>query len=338
MTNRTAVALIALLALAGAAPTAAQPAVQPAYGPELEGFDYPYPVQRFALSAQGQPLSMAFMDVAAARPNGRTVLLLHGKNFCAATWEGTIRPLTEAGYRVIAVDQVGFCKSTKPEHHQFSFHQLAANTRALLNSRGVERSVVIGHSMGGMLAARYALSYPEATERLVMVNPLGLEDWKAEGVPYASVDEAYAGELRTSFASIKAYQQRVYFSGDWKPDYDRWVSMAAGLYAGPGKALVARNQALTSDMIFTQPVLYEFGRIRVPTLLMIGQKDRTAPGANRAPPEVAARLGDYPRLGRAAAAAIPGAELVEFPALGHSPQVEAPAEFHAVLLERLAAR
>src|SRR5690606_3726847 len=179
-----------------------------------------------------------------ARPNGRTVVLLHGKNFCAATWEGTIRPLTAAGYRVIAVDQVGFCKSTKPERYQYSLHQLAANTHALLKGRGVEQAIVIGHSVGGMLAARYALSYPAATERLVMVNPLGLEDWKAEGVPYASVDEAYAGELRTSFASIKAYQQRVYFSGDWKPEYDRWVSMAAGLYAGPGKALVARNQAL----------------------------------------------------------------------------------------------
>jgi pimeloyl-ACP methyl ester carboxylesterase len=239
---------------------------------------------------------------------------------------------------VIAPDQLGFCKSTKPDSHQYSLHELAANTRALLKARGVARAVILGHSMGGMLAARYALSYPGEVEQLVMVNPLGLEDWKAEGVPYATVDEAYASELRTDFNSIKAYQQRVYFSGRWKPEYDRWVAMQAGLYAGPGKALVARNQALTSDMIFTQPVVYEFGKIRVPTLLMIGQKDRTAPGANRAPPEVAARLGDYPSLGRKAAAAIPNAALVEFPELGHSPQVEAPAEFHAALLARLGGR
>jgi pimeloyl-ACP methyl ester carboxylesterase len=330
----SAIAAFALLALCGVAPAAAQTA----YGLELEGFDYPYPVQRFAFTSQGQPLSMAFMDVAPARSNGRTVVLMHGKNFCAATWEGTIRPLTAAGYRVIAVDQVGFCKSTKPERYQYSLHQLAANTRALLKSREVERAVILGHSMGGMLAARYALSYPGEVEHLVLVNPLGLEDWKAQGVPYATFEEAYASELRTDFASIKAYQQRVYFSGDWKPEYDRWVAMQAGLYAGPGKALVARNQALTSDMIFTQPVVYEFGRIRVPTLLMIGQKDRTAPGSNRAPPDVAKGLGDYPSLGKRAAAAIPGAVLVEFPDLGHSPQVEAPAEFHAALLARLASR
>src|SRR5262245_55040813 len=84
------------------------------------------------------------------------------------------------------------------------------------------------------------------------------------------------------------------------PKYDRWVSMLAGMYAGPGKERIAWNQALTSDMIFTQPVMYEFEHIRVKTLLLIGDADRTAPGSNRAPPDVAARLGNYPALARPA--------------------------------------
>lgn len=314
---------------------AAASAAPVSYGPELEGFDYPYPVERFALSSQGLSLSMAFMDVSPERRNGRTVVLLHGKNFCAATWEGTIRRLADAGFRVIAVDQIGFCRSTKPAHYQFTFHQLAANTRALLESRGVTRAIMIGHSMGGMLAARHALMYPDAVERLVMVAPLGLEDWKAEGVPYATVDQNLANERRTTAESIRAYQLRYYYNGQWRPEYDRWVDMAAGLYAGPGGVLVAWNQALTSDMIFTQPVLYEFGQMRVPTVLMIGGLDRTAPGAARAAPDVAARLGRYPELGRRAVQAIPGARLVEFPDLGHSPQVEAPDRFHEALLEAL---
>ena len=64
---------------------------------------------------------MAYMDVKPARPNGRTAVLLHGKNFCGATWQGTIAALTDAGYRVIAPDQIGFCKSSKPAQYQFSF-------------------------------------------------------------------------------------------------------------------------------------------------------------------------------------------------------------------------
>lgn len=316
--------------------TAALADTQQTYGPELQGFDYPHPVKRFDFTSQGKPVSMAYMDVApAGTANGRTVVLLHGKNFCGATWQGTIDVLTKAGFRVVVPDQIGFCASTKPEGYQFSFHQLADNTRKLLASLGIEKTTVMGHSMGGMLAARYALSFPAATEKLVMVNPLGLEDWKAKGVPYATIDQLYQGELKTSFDSIKGYQLKFYYNGQWKPEYDRWVAMQAGLYGGPGKEIVAWNQARTSDMVFTQPVVYEFGDIAVPTLLFVGMTDKTAPGANRAAPEVARTLGNYAELGKATAKAIPGARLIEFPGLGHSPQVEAPETFHKALLEAL---
>src|SRR3546814_11538760 len=125
---------------------------------------------------------MAYMDVAAtAEPNGRTVLLLRGKNFCAATWESAIAALAGAGFRVVAVDQVGFCKSSKPRRYQFSFGQLADNTPALLQPTRIERAVVVGQSMGGMLAARYAPHSPLATGHLVLVNPTGREAGTAEG-------------------------------------------------------------------------------------------------------------------------------------------------------------
>ncbi len=126
---------------------------------------------------------MAYLDVKPDKPNGRTVVLLHGKNFCAATWEGQIRALTGAGYRVVAPDQIGFCKSSKPGAYQFTFRQLAENTHALLDKLGIETPIVVGHSTGGMLAAHYALLYPKEVARLVMVNPVGLEDWSAKGLP-----------------------------------------------------------------------------------------------------------------------------------------------------------
>lgn len=314
--------------------TAAAPA--PTYGAQLEGFDYPHPIQRFKLTSQQQALEMAYMDIAPkSKANGRTAVLLHGKNFCGATWQETIRVLSEQGWRVIAPDQIGFCASSKPKGYQFSFGQLAANTHALLQSLGIQQATVIGHSMGGMLAARFTLAYPQTVSQLVMVNPIGLEDWQAAGVPYATIDQLYQGELKTTFDSIKAYQLRFYYNGQWKPEYDRWVQMQAGLYAGAGREIVAWNQAQTSDMVFTQPVVHEFSRIKAPTLLLIGGKDRTAPGAARAPKALADTLGDYPALGQATAKAIPGAQLVAFPALGHSPQVESPKEFHEALLRGL---
>ena len=329
----TAIALSCALLSA----TAASAQDRPTYGPRLEGYAYPHPVQSFAFTSQRQPLEMTYMDVAPSGPaNGRTVVLLHGKNFCAATWAPTIEVLSQAGFRVLAVDQVGFCKASKPSAYQFSLPQLAENTRALMAHAGVERAVIVGHSMGGMLGARFAIQHPEAVERLVLVNPIGLEDWQAEGVPYAPLDAAYETERKTSFDSIKAYQRKFYYDGDWKPEYDAPVEMLAGMYAGPGGDAVAWNQAQTSDMIFTQPIVHELGLISAPTTLIIGQTDRTAPGANRASPEVQARLGDYSALGRRTAEAVPNARLVEFEDLGHAPQIEDPDRFHRALLDALA--
>ncbi len=308
----------------------------PAYGQELEGFDYPAPVQRYAFTSQGEPMQMAYMDVQPARPNGRAVVLLHGKNFCAATWQETIQQLSGAGYRVIAPDQIGFCKSTKPAHYQYTFQQLARNTHALLTSLGIGQATIVGHSTGGMLAMRYALMYPKETQQLVLVNPIGLEDWKAKGVPSLSVDQWYERELNTTADRIRRYEQSTYYVGQWKPEYEPWVQMLAGLYRGPGKQVVAWNSALLYDMIYTQPVVYELGAIRTPTLLLIGDKDTTAIGKDAAPPEIRPTLGRYPELAKAAAKALPNATLVEFPELGHAPQMQDPQAFHRALLEGLA--
>lgn len=304
--------------------------------PMLADFEYPFEVRHFEFTSQKLPLTMAYLDVAAqGTVSGDTVVLLHGKNFCAGTWDKTIRALTGAGYRVVAPDQIGFCKSSKPEHYQYGFHQLAANTRALLQKLGVRNAIIMGHSTGGMLAFRYALMYPNETKALVTVNPIGLEDWKAKGVPIATVDQLYQGELKTTADSIRDYERKTYYAGEWKPEYDKWVNMLASMYEGKDGELFAWSQALTADMIFVQPVVYEFGNIRVPTLLLIGEKDNTAIGKNRASPEVAQRIGNYKELGPQTAKAIQGSILVTFPEYGHAPQIQDPERFNAALLKNL---
>ncbi|MBS0353374.1 MAG: alpha/beta hydrolase [Proteobacteria bacterium] len=324
---------IAGLALVGAA-HAAEGGV---YGAELEGFRYPYPLAHFSFTSQGQELRMGYMDVPArGAANGRTAVLLHGKNFCGATWEDTITALADAGYRVIVPDQIGFCTSTKPANYQYSFQQLAANTMALLKHLGASRVVVLGHSTGGMLATRFALMYPDAVERLAMVNPIGLEDWKALGVPARTVDQWFERELKLSAAGIRQYERSVYYDGRWKPEYERWVDMLAGLNSGPGHRLVAWNSARIYDMIFTQPVVYEFPLLKVPTILMLGDADTTAIGSDLAPADVKARIGNYRQLGKTIVAQIPGARLVAFPGYGHAPQIENPAMFNRALLDELA--
>ncbi|GLS42103.1 alpha/beta fold hydrolase [Methylobacterium brachythecii] len=332
-----AIALAAnLLAAGGLRAAESDPAS--AYGPELQGFDYPFPVERYEFTSQRQPLQMAYIDVRPEHPNGQTAVLLHGKNFCAATWDSQIRALSGAGYRVVAPDQIGFCKSSKPAAYQFSFRQLAENTHALLEKLGVKNPIVIGHSTGGMLAAHYALLYPKETAQLVLVNPIGLEDWSAKGVPPISLAQWLERDLKTSADTIRAYEKATYYAGHWEERYEPWVQMLAGMYRGPGKEQLAWNSALLYDMIMTQPVVYRLPQITVPTLLMIGQKDITAIGKDLAPAEVKPTLGHYPELGKAAAKAIPGSRLVEFPELGHAPQMSDPNGFNKALIEGIAKR
>lgn len=315
---------------------AAPSAPGPVYGEELQGFEYPYPLHRFEFNSQGQPVQMGYMDIApSGKANGRTAVLMHGKNFCAATWGDSIKALSAAGYRVVAADQIGFCTSSKTEYYQYSFQQLADNTHALLTSLGIDKASVVGHSTGGMLATRYALMYAPETEKLVLVNPIGLEDWKALGVPWRTIDQWYERELKLSAEGIRKYEQSTYYGGRWKPEYDRWVDMLAGLNKGPGHKRVAWNSALIYDMIFTQPVFYELPALKVPTVLLIGDADTTAIGSDIASPEVKARIGDYTVLGKQAAKLIPGATLVEFPGMGHAPQMEDPPGFNKVLIEQL---
>ena len=305
----------------------------PTYGPELQGFEYPYTVKHFDFESQGQSLQMGYMDVAAhGKANGRSIVLMHGKNFCGATWDTSIKALSDAGYRVIAPDQIGFCTSSKPEHYQYSFQQLASNTQQLLKALGIQKASLLGHSTGGMLATRYALQYPEQVEQLALVNPIGLEDWKALGVPWRSVDQWYERELKLSADGIRAYERNTYYAGRWKPEFDRWVDMLAGLNKGPGHAQVAWNSALIYDMIFSQPVYYEFQNLKMPTLLLIGTSDTTAIGSDIASPRVKANIGHYDVLGKQVAQRIAQSTLIEFPGLGHAPQMEEPEKFHQALL------
>ena len=287
----------------------------------LSDYDYPYPTHTFTFESQLQDLEMVYMDERPDQPNGRTVVLLHGKNFNGAYWRTTMEWLLRFGYRVIVPDQIGFGKSSKPERYQFTFQQLADNTHWLLDHLNVSNATLLGHSMGGMLATRYALMYPKTTDQLILVNPIGLEDWKLK-VPYQTVDQWYASEMGKSYEEIRAYQQENYYDGKWDSTYNAWVNVLAGWAESEDYALVAYNAALTYDMIFTQPVVYEMPKLQVPTVLIIGTRDRTALGKPLVSTAVAETMGRYDRLGRSMTDQIPNARLLELGGVGHLPHIE----------------
>ncbi len=301
---------------------------------ELSNYEYPYAVKTLKVENQLQKLKMVYMDIKPDNYNGKNIVLLHGKNFNGAYWRTTIEALTKEGFRVIVPDQIGFGKSSKPDHFHYTFQQLAQNTKTLLDSLKIDKAVILGHSMGGMLAARFALMYPELTEKLILENPIGLEDWKLK-VPYKPVEWWFQNELKNNYESIKKYQLENYYDNKWKPEYDEWVNLLAGWNLNSDYEKIAWNSALTYDMIFTQPVVYEFDKISSPTLLIIGTRDRTALGKPLVSEQVKKTMGLYDQLGKKTQKAIANSKLVEIPNVGHMPHIEKFDSFITALISYL---
>ena len=297
----------------------------------LSKWPYPYPLKEFKTSLQGQPASMMYMDVAAlGRPKG-VVILFHGKNFSSDYWAPTIAGLSKAGYRVIAPDQIGFGKSSKPDV-EYHFDDLAANTQSLLKSLNIQRVSVIANSMGGMVGIRFARLYPQTVQKLVLENPLGLEDYSKD-IPPQKNEDLLRLEMAQTETSYRRFLQS-YFP-NWQPSYEKFVEVYVRVQKGPDYPAYAKTSVLTYQMIAEKPVVNDLPQLQMPVLLVIGQKDRTVFGRRFAPPEAVKSLGNFPELGKKAQAAIPNAKLVPIENVGHVPHVEVPDQFVKIVVEFL---
>ena len=292
---------------------------------------YPYPLHSFTLNIEHKKLQMVFMDIKPVVANGKAIMLFHGKNFNGYYWKDIIPELTEKGYRVIVPDQLGWGRSDKPDLH-YSFHMLAKNNRLLLDSLHIDKVTVVGHSMGGMLAVRFALMYPGKIEKLILENPIGLEDYKTF-VPYQSLDVIYRKERSASYESYKRYQQSYYPA--WKPEYEKYVEAQAESLTNPNFDSIAWVNAITYQTIYEQPVVYELTQITSPALLIIGQGDRTIVGKELLTERQKSKYGQYPQLGKKIKQQISNCRLVELNEVGHIPHIQAPELFKKALFNFL---
>ncbi|MBG9990509.1 alpha/beta fold hydrolase [Pseudoalteromonas sp. NZS37] len=304
------------------------------YDALLSNYEYDFKVNYFALESQKQSLKMAYIYLKPTKADMPTVTLMHGKNFNADYWTTTAQYLQSLGYGVLIPDQIGFGKSSKPTNYQYSFATLAHHTHALIDSLNIKESIVLGHSMGGMLASRFALMYPNATKKLILLNPIGLENY-LQYVDYKDTNFFYKNELSKTPEGVKLYQQKNYYDGKWNTTYSALTDFITGQIQGPDKEQMAWVNAKTYDMIFTQPVITEFKDLTVPVKLIIGTRDRTGPGRNWKKDDVDYELGRYDKLGKHAATLIPDAQLFELDNLGHLPHIEDFERFKNVLQKAL---
>jgi pimeloyl-ACP methyl ester carboxylesterase len=318
------VGFLVLFTVPPAAQTPRRDSVQPPpdarpMSPTLEDVPYPYPVSYLALTKAGRDVRMAYMDVPpAASANGRTVVLLHGMNFYGEYWFRTIDALRQEGFRVVVPDQIGFGRSSKAIV-AYTFSDMALNTRKLLQALNVRKAAVVGHSMGGMLATRFAVLCPDLTERLVLYNQIGLTDARLQRAP-VSIDEVYQQVLGQTYSTIYQAIAR-YFPNGMPQLAETYVMRQYGWTLSGNWPEAAMVRALAQQMVYEDPVVYDWPHIKVKTLQIGGEKD----GATA----------NFATLAKRVADTIPDCELVLIPNVGHLPHLEVPDIFHRELLKFL---
>jgi pimeloyl-ACP methyl ester carboxylesterase len=326
-----------LTMLVAAASSVAQEAAPPDVKPgsiTCEDAPYPYPTSYLPLTVYGQDVRMAYMDVAPAGPaNGHTVVIFHGHNFAGFYFGGPIDVLRKEGFRVVVPDQIGYGRSSKPII-PYNFTDMARNTRALLRHLKIEKVMIVGHSMGGMLTARFSSQYPDVVERLVIYNPIGLVDTRFNRPP-DSVDEVYKRTLAATYQTVRAGLMRyvAHNPSAWNAEFEKYARIRYAWTLGADWPRLAMVQTLTGQNLSLDSVVNDWAHIKAPTLAFGGAED-VLPGSAALFQERMKYVADTIPNGNGRLLLIPG--------LGHVPHLEAPEQTYpplvAFLKEGLAKR
>lgn len=294
-----------------------------------EDVPYPFPTSYLPLTLYGQDVRIAYMDVAPSGPaNGHTVMVFHGNNFAGFYFGPVIEALRKEGFRVIVPDQIGYGRSSKPII-PYNFNDMARNSRAILTSLKIDKAMIVGHSMGGMLAARFATQYPAVTERLVLYNPIGLTDGRYDR-PSGSIDDSYKATLATTYPAIRASIMRYVAHNEaaWTPEFENYTRIRYAWTLSADWPRLAMVQSLINNVIYQDPVTYDWAHIQATTLVFGGAEDML-PGSAKVFQERMKYIADTIPNGKA--------RLLLLPGLGHVPHLEAPAKTLPPLVEFLKA-
>ncbi len=235
------------------------------------------------------------------RPGGHAVILLHGYSDSWASFSRLL-PLLPERLHVVAPDQRGHGDSDRPAAG-YAVRDLAADVVALMDAKGIARATVVGHSMGSFVAQQVALAAPGRVDGLVLVG-------SARSLRhFAGVDGL--GEALGGFAGDEAPVPEAFARDFQRSTVHRAVPAAfMDTAVAASRRLPLRVwRALLDGMLAAEPAAGLAAR-RTPALVLWGDRDAYAP---RAEQDSLLRL-------------LPGGAFRAYPATGHSPHWERPAD------------
>src|SRR5215218_621188 len=241
--------------------------------------------------------------------SGPVVVLLHGLGGNSTNWAFNTPALAQK-FRVVVPDQVGFGGSDKPLIN-YRVGTYVDFLDKFLSELKVERATLVGNSMGGWVAAAYALKYPAKVERLVLVDAAGFAPPKEFDL------NALAGLNPSTREEMKRLAGMVFYNPLFKSDAAVDVLLAQRLSAGDGYTIQRLVESIhrSDDMLDGK-----LAGLKQPVLIVWGREDGLTPLA---------------REGEKFKRELPSAQFIVFDQCGHVPQVEKAAEFNAAVLKFL---
>lgn len=245
------------------------------------------------------------------------MVLIHGFASSTLVWSKVFLKLAAAGFRVIALDMLGYGYSAKPRTGEYTIDSQARLLMRLLDALGIPRAIVVGSSYGGAVAATCALDYPERVEQLVLVGtvnnnrPLAFMLMRLFGSPVFG--DVVSPLLIGSRRLLRQRMKRVYDRHSWVLDERRVDARHLPLRAASThRAIIRTVRGWDAERISRDAHL-----ITQPTLLIWGETDREIPVAD----------------GERLHAEIPGSRLIVFSNCGHLPHEEYPEAFVDVVTD-----
>jgi pimeloyl-ACP methyl ester carboxylesterase len=237
-----------------------------------------------------------------------TIVLLHGLGADTESWQFNIAALA-AKYHVVAPDQIGFGKSDKP----FLKYRVGTYTDFLdkfLSELNIEKASLVGNSLGGWIAADFALKYPARVERIVLVDAAGLKLKQADLNRIYTLNYSTRDEIRALLKAV-FYNQTIFGSEIFiDQSLDKRVETGDGYTINSLIESIKRNEDFLNGRL---------GAIKQPTLIVWGRQDGLLPLADA----------------QIFKSQIANSQLVVFDKCGHAPQVEKAIEFNAAVLKFL---
>ncbi len=277
-------------------------------------------------AARYEMLSVPQVHVVELNPTGaETLVFVHGLGSYLKLWRHQLDTFAASGYRVVAFDMVGYGKSDKPASFPYTMEAMADVVLEVMAHLGLERPVVVGHSMGGQTALSLAIRHPEALSALVLAAPAGFEHFSRR-------ERAWFKRVFSS-ALVRSADEQAIWGNIRYNNFSRWQDRHAWLVeervrtakSDAFSAYAYANVRSVHGLLDNDFVRQNLHRVSVPTLIVYGEDDRLIPNP-------------YLHGGRARDVMIYGAThirdvlLFPLPGCGHMVQMDCSSRFNGATL------